>query len=1635
MLVNPIPSLNKSVFLFTLIFLFQISAKAQMRQVFIDNSQSGNEIKKLSFYSAAEGYVAFRDWIGYTTDSGRTFQKKYITLSNVDYNGNSVNLTFGFGISGVKAFDQNTLIVYGDFGFIPAILYSTNGANTFKLIYHSQFNSSEIRTGITDMVFPQNGIIGYAVDADRILKTTNRGITWNVTRTDPGSYFDHLDAPDDNNVLAMSTGFTTNKLVKTTNGGGSWLPVTLPPLTKGKLRYASLLNANTGWLNMYDYDTYDSYFYKTVNGGSSWTLQNNIEATPFSSDKFKFLDDNVGYALTGQNEVSKTVNSGVLWEPLPRDNNYSYLNYSHNDLQCLNLTQFWAGGGHGFLELSTNGGGTPLPRSYFRIDTVGLSTSNIVNLPNYSKPGYTYRWFVNNVQISTAYNASYTHASSRTRDTVQLIVSNGVKSDTSVKYQNFFTPVIVTSFTPTSATSGTVVTINGTNLSGALNVTFGGAPAASFTVVSSTKISATVGAGATGAVTVTTPQGSGSLAGFIYFAAPAINLPTTVSDSILCKSESIIVTLQNTQPNVRYDLMDSLNNSFGFVNSGGGTASIYTSAISRTGNYKIKAARLNINSTSTFTKSIFIVVEHTRAQFSGNRINIMPGEKVSFFDRSIESLTRKWVFHEDASIGQSSDINPQELFYPSAGQKTLSIISTSLNGCADTLSTNAVYVYNKPSPDDVCYAQNVDDSDFAYSPQSPTIMSKVSLSKNNGYFISGLGNRPKLKSRYGIAKNLLSDGAAYFSKYTTDGVLSWSLSINNSGRFYGAEQDSIGNVYIIGSCKVLNYLTLVNGDSIRISATPTDVVSFSNKVNGFVLKLDSSGNYIWHTIIDDPSGEFQGYPVQGGLPSKIKIKGNQILIAGSFLANLGYCKNGVKQTLVTLPNNTYVNFLQNNFILKIRDDGSLVWNMYFENDAVNQKRDVAGIGVDNDKNVFVTGYYEGKVAIHDAGNVNNFSYTGATADSRSYLLKFDSSGHLVWKVNMINTFNFRDISTTDIVTDINGVSYLTGTSSLATSAEYFQITNSDGSLSNVSLAPYFLMKFDSRGVYKWGVGSKYASYGKGNSVYLKGGDLYTVGTLSNNGARINMTSSDGSEVSLPFYESEFFIAHYDTSGMLKKLGRSGQNIGGHLVPNKVVVDSNGNFIVSGLADNNNGGNSSFTAYSNVLNTNKIDGFFIKVNPDFCFSPVSPVANAGVDKVRCSGDTVSLGGTSIAGAYYNWSSYPAGFSSTSSNPLVSPSVTTTYYLTVINQAGLIGKDTVNITVNPSPVANAGADQTICEGTSTTIGVNAVSGIAYSWTSNPSGFTSTLSNPSVSPQTTTKYYLETRNGGSCVGKDTVVISIGTGVAPAVNITSTSSQVCEGENITFNATPVNGGTQPMYQWQVNGTNVGSNSPIFSTSLLMPGSNQVKVSLSSSLTCVTTPTATSNVIIVNVKPLTPTLNIGGNTTVTAGASTVITATVIYGTAAPLYQWGDSTETHGWSNIAGATNSSLTYFPTKTGNKVRCISFANISSCSNSQISNALTFTVNTVTAVNTVSASDYAIKLYPNPATKTVSIDSIKLSDHWQTCKIINMEAKQVKPLQNIIGRTKCILDVQGLPPGYYIAVLTNQKGNSAYLKFIKL
>jgi hypothetical protein len=135
------------------------------------------------------------------------------------------------------------------------------------------------------------------------------------------------------------------------------------------------------------------------------------------------------------------------------------------------------------------------------------------------------------------------------------------------------------------------------------------------------------------------------------------------------------------------------------------------------------------------------------------------------------------------------------------------------------------------------------------------------------------------------------------------------------------------------------------------------------------------------------------------------------------------------------------------------------------------------------------------------------------------------------------------------------------------------------------------------------------------------------------------------------------------------------------------------------------------------------------------------------------------------------------------------------------------------------------------------------------------------------------------------NTITVTVTAQVVPSVTIAASSTTICLGTNVTFTATPVNGGT-PSYQWKLNGADVGTNSPTYQNSTLA-NNDVVSVVMTSTLTCVTQPDATSNVITMTVNaPVTPSVTIAASaTTICAGTNVTFTATPANG-GTPSYQW-----------------------------------------------------------------------------------------------------------------------------------------------------
>ncbi len=172
-------------------------------------------------------------------------------------------------------------------------------------------------------------------------------------------------------------------------------------------------------------------------------------------------------------------------------------------------------------------------------------------------------------------------------------------------------------------------------------------------------------------------------------------------------------------------------------------------------------------------------------------------------------------------------------------------------------------------------------------------------------------------------------------------------------------------------------------------------------------------------------------------------------------------------------------------------------------------------------------------------------------------------------------------------------------------------------------------------------------------------------------------------------------------------------------------------------------------------------------------------------------------------------------------------------------------------------------------------------------------------------------------------------------SVSITSSANPVCSGSSATFTATPSNGGSNPAYQWKVNGSNAGSNNPSYS--YIPVAGDQVSCVMTSNASCPSGNPATSNSITMALTSTTPV-----SVSITRSADNVCQGTAVSFTAAavnpgtsPVYQWKVN------GSGTGTNSPSFTYTPANN-DVVTCSLYGDVTCPSpNPAISNSLTMSV----------------------------------------------------------------------------------------------
>ena len=178
-----------------------------------------------------------------------------------------------------------------------------------------------------------------------------------------------------------------------------------------------------------------------------------------------------------------------------------------------------------------------------------------------------------------------------------------------------------------------------------------------------------------------------------------------------------------------------------------------------------------------------------------------------------------------------------------------------------------------------------------------------------------------------------------------------------------------------------------------------------------------------------------------------------------------------------------------------------------------------------------------------------------------------------------------------------------------------------------------------------------------------------------------------------------------------------------------------------------------------------------------------------DDEICEGESIDLTATPVdcTTCTYQWVSNASN--ATDKTITVSPTVTTTYSVTVTNGTCCSDTTSVTIVVHPVPVVDLGPDMDLCPGDTISFDVTSpLAGCSYEWSTGST-------DPTIDITTIDTYSVTTTCTGNCTATDMIVISPGD--VPNVDL-GADEIICEGDTYQLDA----GNGVGTYLWSTGAT-----------------------------------------------------------------------------------------------------------------------------------------------------------------------------------------------------------------------------------------
>jgi hypothetical protein len=213
----------------------------------------------------------------------------------------------------------------------------------------------------------------------------------------------------------------------------------------------------------------------------------------------------------------------------------------------------------------------------------------------------------------------------------------------------------------------------------------------------------------------------------------------------------------------------------------------------------------------------------------------------------------------------------------------------------------------------------------------------------------------------------VSDEDIYVAKWDWTGGLVWVRTIGSPGMDFSQdiELDGEGNVLVVGS---------FSGTTDFDPGPGTFMMDCEGASDGFVLKLDNDGNFIWALQIEGPLTQYVHGVGLDGL--------NNVYVSGGFFGNTDFDPSAGFDTLNTVS-------YEDAFVARYTSDGGLSWVKAFAGFGSSQFRNIA---VSEDGKTLSGGFFSDTL---DADPGPDSLILHATSMD-AFLASIDASGDLIW---------------------------------------------------------------------------------------------------------------------------------------------------------------------------------------------------------------------------------------------------------------------------------------------------------------------------------------------------------------------------------------------------------------------------------------------------------------------------------------------------------------------------------------------------------------------------------------------------------------------------------------------------------------